>query len=395
MRNIYLSAMPIVLATVSGMLAVDLYLPAIPDLPRLLGGTAAQAQYSLGAFMATFALGQLVFGVLADRLNRRKVLSCALTGLVVASLLCAMTQTMEQLIALRAVQGFAASAGAALAPALLREMADGVAVIRLMGVVSSVQAVVPALAPAIGAWMLRHWGWQWSFAGVAVIATVAAATFFFMPAPHRASLPPRHTHPLAGYAALLKSQRFLGYVVSHGFAFGGLITFIMAAPYVITTHIGGTVEDFALMQVILVACFAVSANLAVPVVKRIGADGTILCGSVLGVVGGMALLALTLMPGALSVPALAAGMVVVNIGHALRGGVGLARVMDVMPTHTGSASALMVFLAAAIGSIGTPVLAPFLPLGPAALGIAVAVQLIASLCVLPLALLAKPVTAEA
>jgi DHA1 family bicyclomycin/chloramphenicol resistance-like MFS transporter len=111
MRNVYISALPIVMASVSAMMAIDLYLPAIPSLPDALGGTAAEAQYSVDAFLATFALGQLVFGVLGDRADRRKILLFALLALVVTSLLCALATNMWQLIGLRLLQGLAASAG--------------------------------------------------------------------------------------------------------------------------------------------------------------------------------------------------------------------------------------------------------------------------------------------
>ena len=392
MRSPYLAAIPIAMGTISAMLAIDLYLPAIPGLPAVLGGTPAQAQYSLGAFMAAFAMGQLVFGVLGDRYDRRRVLAFALAGLALSSLLCATASTMAELIALRAVQGFSAAAGAALAPALMREMADGVAVIRLMGFVSSLQALVPALAPALGTWLLHHGNWRWSFVAVTVMASIASSAlvlFAPMNTGARKSVTAPRGNMLAGYAALIANRTFMGYVISHGLAFGALLTFIMAAPYVVTTHAHGTLENFAVMQVVLVGCFVIGANLAAPVVKRIGSDAAIVTGSCLQAVGGLALLAVTLTVQHVTVIMLALAMMLVNIGHGLRGGVGLAKVMDVRPEYSGSASALMVFLSAGIGSIGTPALAPFLPSGIVTLGIAVAIQAVASLLVLPLALTSR------
>src|SRR3569832_1445471 len=104
MRSPVITVIPIALATISAMLAVDLYLPAIPSLPHLLGGTPADAQYSLAAFMATFAIGQLLFGVLGDRFDRRVVLRVALITLALTSLLAGMAQSITQLIVLRGVQ---------------------------------------------------------------------------------------------------------------------------------------------------------------------------------------------------------------------------------------------------------------------------------------------------
>lgn len=389
MRNVYISALPIVMASVSAMMAIDLYLPAIPALPDALNGTAAEAQYSVGAFLATFALGQLVFGVLGDRMDRRKILLLALLGLVVTSLLCALAVTMWQLIGLRLLQGFAASAGAALGPPILRELAGGMAVVRLMGVVGSVQALVPAFAPAIGAWMLKFVGWEACFIVVAVLAAVTMGMFSFMPPPKRAVQHKPHGHPLAGYGALLRSKQYLGYTLSHAFAMGGLITFIMSAPYVITAHTDGTVDDFALMMIVLIACFIVSANIAAPIVRRFGADATIIAGSLFQVVGGLALFAVCATMSTPTVTAITLSMMPVNFGLGLRGGAGFARVMDLMPQHTGSASALLIFLSAGIGSIGTPLVAPFLSMGALSLAIVVAFQIIVSLAMLPLAVRTK------
>lgn len=377
------------MASVSAMMAIDLYLPAIPSLPDALGGTAAEAQYSVGAFLATFALGQLVFGVLGDRADRRKILLFALLALVVTSLLCALATNMWQLIGLRLLQGLAASAGSALGPPILRELAGGTAVVRLMGVVGSIQALVPAFAPAIGAWMLKHVGWEACFIVVAVLAAITMGMFSFMPPPQRAAQQKPHGHPLAGYGALLKSKQYLGYTLSHAFAMGGLITFIMSAPYVITAHTEGTVDDFAVMMIVLVACFAVAANIAAPIVRRFGADATIVAGSTLQVVGGLALLAVCATMETPTVTTITLSMMPVNFGLGLRGGAGFARVMDLMPQHTGSASALLIFLSAGIGSIGTPLVAPFLSTGAVSLAIVVAIQVIVSLALLPLAVKTK------
>lgn len=386
MLNVYISALPIVMAAISAMLAIDLYLPAIPTLPEALGGTPAEAQYSLGAFLGAFAVGQLVFGVLGDRMDRRKILLMALGGFVATSALCALAQTMWQLIVFRGLQGIFSSAGMALGPPILRQLAGGMAVIRLMGVVGSIQSLVPAFAPVIGAWMLKYVGWEATFVVVAAMALATMVMFSFMRLPAREPAHRPLAHPLAGYGALLRSRRYLGYTLSHAFAMGALITFVMSAPYVITAHTDGTVDDFAAMQIVLVGCFILSANVAASVVKRIGPDATIVLGTSLQVIGGLSFLTVTLAAPVLTPVIITAAMMPMNLGLGLRGGAGFARVMDLMPQHTSSASALMVFLSAGLGSVGTPLVAPFLPIGAWTLAVAVTVQVVASLAMLPLSL---------
>ena len=244
--------------------------------------------------------------------------------------------------------------------------------------------MVPAIAPAIGTWMVEAFGWRVCFFTVTVMASIAVAGLGLFPKPPRR--PPATGHPLAGYGALLSSQRYLGYVVSHGLGFGALLTFVLAAPYVVTTQAHEPITHFALMQLVLVSFFAIGANVAPRVVNRLGSDATILTGCSLQVLGGVGLFIVTATMQPVTVPAMAACMAVVNLGHGLRGGVGIARAMDILPGRTGSASALMVFMSVGIGSIATPAIAPLLPHGAIVVGCAVVVQVVASLAVLPLAI---------
>ena len=93
-----------VLALLLGIqpITTDLYLPALPSLPRALNSTVSAAQLTLSALIICFGLAQLVWGPLADRFGRRPVLLCGLALYSVASLMAAFAPTMEALIAWRA-----------------------------------------------------------------------------------------------------------------------------------------------------------------------------------------------------------------------------------------------------------------------------------------------------
>jgi MFS family permease len=384
MKKIYLAVLPIVLTTITVMMAVDLYLPAIPDLPGQLGGTAVEAQYTLASFLAAFAIGQLFFGLFADRVDRRWLLSMALVVLGASSLAAAAAENMGQLITLRFVQGLAAAGGIALVPVLVRELGDALTVIRLLGTINTIEALVPAFAPAVGTWLIKYTDWRASFLVVAGLTLVAVLVFQVLPPRRREPCEERDGSLLAGYRALLSSRRFLGYMLTHAFAIGGLDTFILAAPYVITAHAGGTIEEFAIMQMALVLCYVIAANAAGVAVKRIGADEVIAIGGMITIVGGVGLLASFVLMPQLSVYALAVSMVPVNIGIGLRGGACFMAAMDVVPEHAGAAGALVIFACLVVASIGTPAIAPYLPDAPWVLGVAVTLYLVAALAVMPL-----------
>lgn len=390
-RAIFLLAVPVFLAAASSMLATDLYLPAIPFLPDALNGDAVGAQYTLAAFFATFAVGQLVFGTMADLYDRRLILIWSLTAFAIASAACALAETMNALIVLRAVQGFAAAAGTALAPALLREAGDDSTVVRLTSIVSSMEAALPAMAPVLGAWLITAFGWPstfWFMVAIALLTILAFQGLTLPPAPTR---DPDRPSAATRYWRLLKSRRYMGYQVSHALAFTGLIIFLMASPYLLVTYLGHTTMAFVWMQVSLITAFVFVANLAGKLTDRFGIDRVIVTGAVCQMFSGVLLLGLvTFMPDKLSGVSLTVVMLPMAIGLGFRGGPGFARAMTFSGKHTGSAGGLMMFTAMGLSALGTQLVAPSLIDGPLMVAVAVVLVCTISIVILPVAMRPDP-----
>ncbi|MDX2221179.1 MAG: MFS transporter [Rhodospirillaceae bacterium] len=383
----YLISIPIALACIVAMLATDIYLPAVPTLHETLGGTPVMAQYTLASFMAAFAIGQLVVGALGDRYDKRTILLVSLAAVTAVSLAAALAPDMASLIGLRALQGLAAAACVALAPAMIRELGDEDTASRLLGFISSVESIVPAAAPAIGVWLIGLAGWQGSFVAVAAAALLTALVFAVMPRTAAASAPPAAplAHPVVVYWNLVKARRFMVYTLGHGLGVGALTTFIFAAPYVLTALYGRDMTSFAWMQVVLVTAFVIAVNLGPWLARELGADNAIVCGGLVQTIGGLSLLTVTCLDAAPSTATLTLAMMPVFVGQGLRAGPGFTRAMDTSGGPAGSTGALMVFLVAAVIAAGTAAVAPLLALGGWALGLAVAAQALLGVVIMPLA----------
>ena len=384
---IFLSALPIFLATGISMLAADLCLPAIPLLPNALRGDEVGAQCTLAAFFATFALGQLVFGALADRYDRRWILTGGLSSFAAVSVACALAWNMTALIWLRAAQGLAASAGTAVTPALLREAGDDQVVVRLIAMVSSLESALPILAPILGAWLVLQFGWAstfWLMALVAVLSLIALGRARIPAAPpHNPERPPAYVR----YLRLMCRRRFMGYQLSHASSLSAWLVFIMAAPYLMVSHLGHATSAFVIMQVVLTMAFVVSANRTGSLSKRFGIDRVIVVGAVLQLISGLAFGLLVGFREAWLGPfSLTVSMLPMVIGMGLRMAPGFTRAMSFAGPYTGTAGGLMRFTAMGLSALGTQVVAPSLPNGPGGL---VVVQLglcLASIALLPVAM---------
>src|SRR3954468_6725994 len=111
--------------TVFGPISMDLYLPLLPALTTQLGAATSTAQLTITACLVGLALGQLVAGPVSDRFGRSVPLYVGVLAYIGASLLCAVSPTVELLVVARLVQGAAGGVGIVIAQAAGRDLYSG------------------------------------------------------------------------------------------------------------------------------------------------------------------------------------------------------------------------------------------------------------------------------
>jgi len=361
---------------VLGLAGIDLVLPAVPALPGHLGGTLTQAQAVLAAFAAGTGLGLLLFGELGTRIPVPALLAGAMVTYALTSLAAALAPSLPALIVLRFLQGTAAACAAVVTPAVVRALFDEAGVLRTLGILSSIEALVPAVAPVLGVGLLHFGGWRASFwvtgglaLGLSILVYILRGAF--PPSPPRRSA--------SGYARLLRSGDFQCYALSQGFALASLLVFVFAMPTVFVIALKGTIRDFIVMQITGIVCFIVAANLSGALAGRYGATRVILFGSTLALFGGVFMAAYALGEGSaawviwiLFIP--------MNMGFGFRGPPGFVAALRASRGDDARASALIVFYVMLITALGTAILAPFLAAGLApAAGASVALAVAALL----------------
>jgi len=379
MRSLSISSRSLTVATIVaanmlGLAATDLYLPSVPFMPEIFGTNVESAQFTLVAFSAGFALSQILIGAMGDLYNRRRVLAGSLLAFVPATAWCALSPDIASFIAARAAQGVSASASAALTAPMIRQLYDEAKAVHALSVIGGIDAIVPAIAPILGAWIFFNFGWQanfWAVAAIGVPITLAALLAIpdDRPETHHTSLWP----VLRGYGYLVRHRVFLGYGVSHGLALGGFLALVFSTPYLISAHMGGGPREFIYCQIIWVGVFLAAAASTGKGVARFGPDRLILLGNLLQIGGALLVLGYALSPllygAGLHWLGLALTATPFAVGLGLRGGAGFTRAIDAVPSHGGRASALIVFFSLGFAALGTGMAAPFLKwgLGPVAL----------------------------
>jgi predicted MFS family arabinose efflux permease len=358
-------------ATITGMTGIDLVLPALPLLPDSLHGTPAAAQLVVAAFVAGLGGGLLLFGMLGDHFDRRSVLAVALMFFAAASFACTLSTDMTALIALRAVQGLSSAAGAVFAPGMIRSLFDDRGAVQAIGLLGSLESLVPALAPIAGSWLLARFGWQASFQVTAMLAVLLAIAMLA----GRAMLPAGTTGARqGGYGALLRDPVFLRYTLSQACTLGGLLIFVFGAPAVFVRAMGGELTDFVILQICGVTSFILATTSAGRLVGRFGTERMIAAGTVLALLASLAILVYGL-AGGTDWRVVVVLFVPMNLGLGLRGPPGFLRAIVAARGDDARGAALVFLAVMAVSTAGTALLAPFIMAGlPALAGAAAAVH---------------------
>ena len=232
------------LLAVLGMLgpfSIDTYLPAFAGIAQSVGATPGEMQQTLSAYLFGFAFMNLFHGALSDSFGRRPVVLWGLAVFTLASVGCALAQTIGQLVLFRALQGLSTGAGIVVSRAVIRDMFPPADAQKVMSQVTIYFGVAPAIAPIVGGFLFVHAGWHsvfWFLVAVGVV--LFAANWKLLPETlhleQRQPFNPRHL--LRGYWDLCSDPRFLLLALASGVPFNGMFLYVLAAPAFLGERLG-------------------------------------------------------------------------------------------------------------------------------------------------------------
>ena len=257
-----------------GPFAIDMYLPAMPQIGAALGTSVPAMQTTITAYFIAFGLAQLVYGPWADQAGRKRPLYAGLAIFLAGSVICTLAPTIDWLIAGRFVQGLGGAALMVVPRAIIRDMYTGHAATRLMAAVMLVISVSPMLAPLAGAGLMQVTGWRGIF-GVLLLAGVLSLAMLALAQPE--TLRPEHRQPFdmhaaqRGAARLLGDRVFMGLTFLGGFGMASFFVFIASASFVYTEAFGLSPTGFSLAFAVNALGFFAASQAAGVLGMRFGA----------------------------------------------------------------------------------------------------------------------------
>jgi DHA1 family bicyclomycin/chloramphenicol resistance-like MFS transporter len=334
----------LVLVTVLGPLAMQMFLPALPAIQKTFETDAGTAQLTLTLAMVAIGVATLVFGPISDRFGRKPVLIAGIVFYIAGSVVVALSTTIPLLIAGRIVQAGGASAGIVLARAMARDVYGFAQSIRVISYLTMAMVVAPTLSPAIGGVVADSFGWRAIFWIMCVVGALAlAGVGLGLAETNRERAPGGWRGLIEGSRRLIVSRRYLGYALVSTSAFCVFFAFLAAAPYLMAEVLHRPARDYGFWFMPVAGIFILGTWCSTRLLDRFGADRLIRFGvaaTLVSVVASLPLyLLLPLSPALLFLPAVAfsfmQGFVIPNCQ---------ASAINVEPRFAGAGSGLVGFI---------------------------------------------------
>ncbi len=247
-----------------GPFSIDMYLPGFPAIAADLHTTVDAVSYSLSSFFIGISVGQLISGPLLDRFGRKRPLYAGLILYLFASIGCALSTSVEVLIAFRGLQALGGCVGMVAPRAIVRDVFPLNENAKIFSYLILILGVSPMLAPTVGSYVIAEFGWNYVFvilAGVTSLVLIAVAlwlpeskepdpTFLLRPKPI-----------LDSFMRVLREPQFYTYALAGGVASAGLFAYLAGSPFVFMQLYGVTEQQYGGIFALIAAGLITSSQM--------------------------------------------------------------------------------------------------------------------------------------
>lgn len=249
---------------ISTYIANDMIMPGMIQVVKSFSAPETMVSASLTAFIFGGGSLQIFLGPISDRFGRRPVMLAGALLFSICTIFIAFSQTMQQFILARFLQGMGLCFISVIGYATLHEIFVESYAVRLISIMNSITILAPLSGPLLGAIVIHFFSWRMVFHIIAVMAVIAlAGIWFFMPetvGKQRLDGTVNQASSLRlgavknMYVALFKNKRFLLGSMAIGFLGSPMIAWIGTSPIILIEASHLSVMEYGLWQIPVFIC---------------------------------------------------------------------------------------------------------------------------------------------
>lgn len=337
------------LIALGAVMTAHILIPALPFAAASLGANAREMQWTVSVYIVGLAIGQLIFGPLADWMGLRRILIAGLCLYILASIAAGMAMLARTLVAIRLVQSLGGGVGLVLARAIARRGCEAREATRRQAMMNLLITLGPALSPLLGGTIAALWGWRMIFALLALFGCVnLIATLRLIPDTDRSEVSGGAV--MRHYLQLMVTPYFVACSIAGGCFTTSMYALIGAAPFILVRQFGYTAGRIGPMLALATAGIWLGSIAASRMAPRLRTDHLLMAGGA-GVCASSFGFLILVLKGGLTVPALIATMGIFLFGVGLSGPPALTLAISVNPQAMASGSGIYGAAQMAIGAL--------------------------------------------
>ncbi|MCK5880637.1 MAG: multidrug effflux MFS transporter, partial [Sinobacterium sp.] len=217
-------------------LSIDAMLPALSNIgAEFTLSNPNDTQLVIVLIFFGMAVGTVLCGPLADSYGRKPIVLLGFALFILGSLLSYFSQSFEQMLVARFIQGVGVAGPRVLTVTLVRDKFEGPYMAKIMSLIMSIFIIVPIIAPFFGQWIISFGSWRNIFLAFVVIAVVTCLWFLIR---QEETLAPNDKQPLSlrktahNAKTILSNKTCLTYTIASGLITGVFITFLSTSQQV-------------------------------------------------------------------------------------------------------------------------------------------------------------------
>src|SRR5580692_5971700 len=152
-----------VMATLMQSLDSTIANVALPYMQGTMSASEEEINWVLTSYIVAAAIMTAPTGFLAARFGRTRLYVTAVAGFTIASILCGMAQTLEQIVLFRVLQGMFGAALVPLSQAVMYDIYPPQQRAVAMSIWTMGVMIGPICGPILGGWLTENYSWRWVF----------------------------------------------------------------------------------------------------------------------------------------------------------------------------------------------------------------------------------------
>ncbi|WP_370897815.1 MFS transporter [Chryseobacterium gossypii] len=220
-------------------LATDIYLPSMPSMATELHQPESNIQLTLSIFLISYGLTQFFAGSVVDSFGRYKVSTASLALFIVSFIITATTGNIMVIYAMRVLQGMLSGFAVVSKRAFFVDVYEGERRKHYLSIMTIVWSVGPIIAPFIGGYLQKNFGWQSNFyvlAGYSLLLLILE--LLFSGETLKARNPFHFEFLLKEYNTMFRTRDFFYGMLMCGLSYAMVIFFNLCGAFIIEHKMG-------------------------------------------------------------------------------------------------------------------------------------------------------------